>query len=118
LPRRAQRSDIYLRQFNEALKELRVGRIEGFQPYPNFVRHLFGSAQDFIGMTGRRYARVEARILKLEERVQTIVDVRSGKRISHYLKQAEIFEALTFAGNEATNGFRAVRSVPIFICIN
>ena len=91
LPRRSERSRYYLEQHRAAADNLAVARIEGFQPYHKFVEHLFGSAHRFIGMTGRRFARLEERILTLEERLQTLDNVKSGKQTSHYLKSAEIF---------------------------
>lgn len=75
---RVDRSRYYVESFNRLLPDLRIGRIEGFQPYHEFVVRRYGAIWDRISRVGERYARLaqrldflSGRLSALEQRKQT-----------------------------------------------
>lgn len=55
---RLDRSMYYHQQFQDGLKNLRIGRLEGFRPYDEFVRRGLGDAFDFVTMLRSQVARI------------------------------------------------------------
>jgi hypothetical protein len=54
---RIERSRYYVKQFDDNVKLLRIRRLEGAQPYDQFIRRRLGSEFDFIDRLGIRYER-------------------------------------------------------------
>lgn len=52
---RIERSAYYVKSFETALQDMRTGLIEGFQPYPDFVRRRVGGTFEFIHRIGLGY---------------------------------------------------------------
>lgn len=74
LPYRVERSRYYHSQFTDLVAALRIekeGRIEGFQPYDQFVKHRLGSAYAFIDMVGIRYNRLELSTNTISQQIRT-----------------------------------------------
>jgi len=55
---RIERSRYYSKQFRDGVEVLRIRRIEGFQPYDQFVLQRLASAYEFIDMVGLRHQRL------------------------------------------------------------
>jgi hypothetical protein len=64
---RIERSRYYVQQFEANVKLLRVSRLEGDQPYDQFIRRRLGSEFDFINRLGIRYERATASIVTLDQ---------------------------------------------------
>lgn len=64
---RIERSRYYVQQFDENVKLLRIKRLEGDQPYDQFIRRRLGSEFDFINRLGTRYERATATIVTLDQ---------------------------------------------------
>ncbi len=67
---RSARSALYIARFREEAERLRIGRIEGFQPYDEYVARRINDAQTFIGRVGRRYQELTQRRQQLEMSAQ------------------------------------------------
>jgi hypothetical protein len=64
---RIERSRYYVQQFEENIKLLRIRRLEGDQPYDQFIRRRLGSEFDFINRLGIRYERAASSIVTLDQ---------------------------------------------------
>jgi hypothetical protein len=64
---RIERSRFYVQQFDENVKLLRIKRLEGDQPYDQFIRRRLGSEFDFINRLGVRYERASASVVTLDQ---------------------------------------------------
>jgi hypothetical protein len=64
---RIERSRYYVKQFDENVKLLRIKRLEGDQPYDEFIRRRLGSEFDFIDRLGIRYERATANVVSLDQ---------------------------------------------------
>jgi hypothetical protein len=66
---RIERSRYYVQQFEENLRQLRITRLEGDQPYDQFIKRRLGSEFDFIDRLGIRYARAAGDLVTLGQKV-------------------------------------------------
>jgi hypothetical protein len=64
---RIERSRYYVQQFEENVKLLRIKRLEGDQPYDQFIRRRLGPEFDFINRLGIRYERAMNNIVTLDQ---------------------------------------------------
>lgn len=64
---RIERSRYYVKQFEENVKLLRIKRLEGDQPYDQFIRRRLGSEFDFIDRLGIRYERATRNMVTLDQ---------------------------------------------------
>jgi hypothetical protein len=64
---RIERSRYYVKQFEENLKLLRIKRLEGDQPYDQFIKRRLGSEFDFIDRLGIRYERATNNVVSLDQ---------------------------------------------------
>jgi hypothetical protein len=64
---RIERSRYYVQQFDANVKLLRIQRLEGDQPYDQFIRRRLGSEFDFINRLGIRYERATASMVTLDQ---------------------------------------------------
>jgi Protein of unknown function (DUF3422) len=62
---RIERSRYYVQQFAQGIRDLRIRRIEGYQPYHVFVQRRLGPMFEYITMLGRRLEQVEKDISAL-----------------------------------------------------
>jgi hypothetical protein len=91
LPHRTERSNYYWQAFNLLTPDLRIGRIEGSQPYDQFIRHASGSSYNFIRMVGVRYQRLQNAIAEIDEKIQTEESVRTQKSTAKGTKESAKF---------------------------
>jgi Protein of unknown function (DUF3422) len=87
---RIERSAYYVIAFKKVLAGLRTKRLEGFQPYPDFVERRMGGTFEFIARIGIRYVEMRREIeLALErQRTQQMMGLQSAgielvRRITH-----------------------------------
>jgi len=75
---RIERSRFYVQQFEDNVKLLRIQRLEGAQPYDQFIRRRLGSEFDFIDRLGIRYERATRAMETLDQShlatIQTKID--------------------------------------------
>jgi hypothetical protein len=64
---RIERSRYYVKQFNDTVKLLRIRRLEGDQPYNQFIERRLGSEFDFIDRLGIRYERAMRNMVTLDQ---------------------------------------------------
>jgi hypothetical protein len=64
---RIERSRYYVTQFDENVKLLRIKRLEGDQPYDQFIRRRLGSEFDLIDRLGIRYERATNNVVSLDQ---------------------------------------------------
>jgi hypothetical protein len=64
---RVERSRYYVQQFNDNVKQLRIKRLEGDQPYDQFIMRRLGFEFDFIDRLGVRYERAARNLTTLEQ---------------------------------------------------
>lgn len=95
---RIERSRYYVRRFESLEKSLRISRVEGFQPYDEFVRRRYYGTWDRIDRLGERYRRLQQRIeesaselVALEQSRQTNAIRESTKAQVDLLTAAEEF---------------------------
>ena len=69
---RIERSRYYVRQFDDNVKLLRILRLEGDQPYDQFIRRRLGQEFDFIDRLGIRYERATSSIVSLDQNYLSI----------------------------------------------
>jgi Protein of unknown function (DUF3422) len=69
---RIEQSRYYKAQFDKNVQALRIGRLEGYQRYDEFVERRLGAAFDFIDRLGRRYERATNTISTLDENYLTM----------------------------------------------
>ncbi|MET4033217.1 DUF3422 family protein [Bradyrhizobium barranii] len=69
---RIERSRYYVRQFEQNVKLLRILRLEGDQPYDQFIRRRLGPEFDFIDRLGVRYERAMSSIVSLDQNYLSI----------------------------------------------
>jgi hypothetical protein len=69
---RIEQSRYYKEQFDKNMKALRIGRIEGYQRYDQFIERRLGPAFDFIDRLGRRYERATNNIATLDQNYLTM----------------------------------------------
>jgi uncharacterized membrane-anchored protein len=101
LPYRVERSRYYLSQFRSVVRALRLeprGRIEGFQPYDEFVERRFGSAYEYIDMVGKRYERVEKQLASFYDRVRTVEATRLQRETARETHTIEEFQRVAEVG--------------------
>lgn len=87
---RIERSVRYWQQFKQRLTRLRSKRIEGFQPYPEFVQRRIGDTIGFIHGCGNlfRVFRANLDLLEQESKAQQISD--NTKNLKRLQERAEI----------------------------
>ena len=64
---RIERSRYYVKQFYENVELLRIHRLEGDQPYHQFIKRRLGSEFDFIDRLGIRYERATRNMVTLDQ---------------------------------------------------
>ena len=64
---RIERSRYYVTQFEANMSPLRIRRIDGDQPYDQFIERRLGSEFDFIDRLGRRYERATRNMVTLHQ---------------------------------------------------
>lgn len=79
---RVERSRYYVETFKRILPDLRIGRIEGFQPYDEFIRRRYGLVWDRINRIGIRRERLAQRFDFFSNRVETAEQVRQSKALN------------------------------------
>jgi hypothetical protein len=77
---RIERSQRYWRQFLGRVARLRIGRIEGFQPYDEFVSRRIGDTITFIESTGRQLAFIRKEI-DLRQQIKQTASLQKHIRI-------------------------------------
>jgi hypothetical protein len=75
---RIERSRYYVKLFDDNVKLLRVRRVEGDQPYDQFIRRRLGSQFDFIDRLGIRYERATRAVETIDQSYLAIVQGRLG----------------------------------------
>jgi hypothetical protein len=64
---RIERSRYYVDQFRWTAKQLRIRRVEGDQPYDQFVERRIGAEFDFIDRLGKRYERATNTVTSMDQ---------------------------------------------------
>jgi hypothetical protein len=77
---RIERSRYYVTQFDENVKLLRIKRLEGDQPYDQFIRRRLGSEFDFINRLGIRFDRATNNVVSLDQNYLAITQNALVKR--------------------------------------
>jgi hypothetical protein len=77
---RIERSRYYVTQFEENVKLLRIKRLEGDQPYDQFIRRRLGSEFDFINRLGIRFDRATNNVVSLDQNYLAITQNTLVKR--------------------------------------
>lgn len=77
---RIERSRYYVTQFDENVKLLRIKRLEGDQPYDQFIRRRLGSEFDLIDRLGIRYERATSNVASLDQNFLAITQNRLVKQ--------------------------------------
>lgn len=91
---RVDRARYYVDSFNRIVPDLRIGRIEGFQPYNEFIVRRYGAIWDRISRVGDRYARLAKRLdflstrqNALEQREQTAAVARQAEEQANQARE-------------------------------
>jgi hypothetical protein len=97
LPYRVNRSRSYAQAFKNRVIELRVQRLEGWEPYDLFVQRTLYQEFNFIDGIGRRYEAMEARVQRLTQ-AQHLHELEIVEReIKYILAIGEIIGWTAFA---------------------
>lgn len=87
---RSERSRQYVDEFNRVVADLRLGRIDGYQRYDEYVRQRLGSAFDYIGTIGDRYLRVQNGIAQMRDRQRSYDTINIARGIDKAQDTADI----------------------------
>jgi hypothetical protein len=77
---RIERSRYYVKQFEDNVTLLRIRRVEGDQPYDQFIRRRLGSEFDFIDRLGIRYERAVRAMATLDQEYLAIIQNKLVER--------------------------------------
>ncbi len=100
---RINQSRYYAQVYRERLQDLRIVRIEGWQPYDEFVRRTIYRDFDFIDRLGARYAQLGERISRLVAR--ELADNIQKNQLASLGVQSELMWLQTFAEPIGTAAF-------------
>ncbi len=115
---RVERSRYYRGQFQTLIAGLRLersGRIEGFQPYGEFVERRFGTAYDFIDMVGKRYDRIEHQLSVFYQRVRIAETARLQAQITIQTERIEKLQKQTTKGTERIENLQERAEIGFFV---
>lgn len=90
LESRVERSRYYVSQFRTTVESLRIQRIEGYQPYDQFVSQRMAPMFDYIDRLGRKFSRVQQDRLLLASRIQALGSLYETKLIANAQRLADI----------------------------
>jgi hypothetical protein len=100
---RVERTRYYVKQINNLLRTLRIDRIEGFQPYDQFIqRRLYGTF-DFIERIGVLYADLRSEITLQLDRQRTQQFMKLASDITHNTEAIQAYTAATSSRQKTTN---------------
>ena len=88
---RIERSRYYVKQFDENVKLLRIKRVEGDQPYDQFIKRRLGSEFDFIDRLGVRHERATQTIVTLDQNYLSMKANQIDEDIHTIQKYGELF---------------------------
>lgn len=86
---RIERSRYYVESFNRTLPGLRIGRIEGYQPYDEFVSRRYAATWDRISRLGFRYSRLQQRLEFLNGLINTSEQIIQSEEQNRQTKAIE-----------------------------
>jgi hypothetical protein len=86
---RVERSRYYVAQFRSSIPSLRLGRLEGYQRYDEFVDRRFGAYYDYIDRLGRRYERASDALRTLYQNYLAVRSNKTGQQIEELQRFAE-----------------------------
>jgi hypothetical protein len=92
---RIERAQHYWSQFHNLLAGLRERRIEGFQPYGQFVRRRLGGSVNLIDSIGRRQQRVRAEVDLRHQVQQTATFVDLQQQLVSLQHVGEVFATIS-----------------------
>jgi uncharacterized membrane-anchored protein len=78
---RVEHSRYYVAQFRASIPALRLGRLEGYQKYDQFVERRLGASYDFIDRLGTRYERASNALQTLYQNYLAVRANQTGKAI-------------------------------------
>jgi hypothetical protein len=87
---RIERAQRYISGFRSMAAQLRVRRVEGYQPYDEFVQRRIGSFWAFISRLGNRIERARSRLDSLNVKTQTLEQQKQTEEQTKLLRFAEI----------------------------
>lgn len=100
---RVERTRYYVNQINSLLQTLRIVRIEGFQPYDQFIRRRLYGTFDFIERIGVLYADLRSEITLQLDRQRTQEFMSLGNNIKSNTDAIQDFAEQTSARAKTTN---------------
>ena len=100
---RVERTRYYVNQINSLLQTLRIVRIEGFQPYDQFIRRRLYGTFDFIERIGVLYADLRSEITLQLDRQRTQEFMSLGNNIKSNTDAIQDFAEQTSARTKTTN---------------
>jgi len=80
---RIERSRYYVKQFSKYCAFLRIKRLEGFQPYSQFIERRLGDEYDYINRLGIRYERAANTIVALDQNYLAMSAATTAKNTSN-----------------------------------
>ena len=89
---RVDRSIYYNQQFTDGITSLRIGRVEGFRPYDEFVRRGLGDAIDFVAMLRGQISRiygVRNAFVRYQQLVEDEIVARETSKRSHAIERLQ-----------------------------
>ena len=87
---RVERSRYYVKQWRDGVGDLRIKRIEGFQPYDLFIERRLGATFEYVDRVGARFERVQKDIAQLEQYYLTQGNLKVNEGIEEFQKWGEI----------------------------
>jgi Protein of unknown function (DUF3422) len=91
---RLERARRYISGFRSVAIQLRSRRVEGYQPYDEFVQRRIGSFWTFINRLGDRLERARARVDSLNVKIQTVEQQKQTSEQTKLLQFAELVTAV------------------------
>jgi hypothetical protein len=112
---RIERSRYYVARFWSTAEGLRIERVEGFQPYDEFVKRRFSGTWDRIDRLGYRLSRLQGRIDDFGNAQSTLEQSEQTRSQVDLLRSAErfaIFPIAYYGGTALTDFFKLVGLEP------
>ena len=97
---RVERASYYVKQINNLLPTLRIHRIEGFQPYDQFIRRRLYGTFDFIERMGVVYADLRSEITLQLDRQRTQEFMSLANNIKSHTEAIEAFTKKTLRNKQ------------------
>ena len=119
---RIERAAYYFESFESTARDMRTRLVDGFQPYPDFVRWKMGGTVEFIRRIGLRYRELRSEVELILERERTEGMRTMGRATIRIVESiadidSKIKDATARASISQSRAVRLLRRAEIFLAV-